>query len=741
MIQGYSREFKLVFLLLAVAVIVSCGGGSGGGPKTPDSPTVTFSASPTTINAGETVTLTWQSTNSNSITIKATVGSSTRVVTTSSNPSGSVDDAPTESTTYTATATGPGGNAQKDAAVTVIQNVPPEITQFSVDPTTISSGQVTTFTWATTNATSVTITPPLPLGDDSGPLMPNGSATVPIDATTTFTMTASGPGGDAKPKSTTVTVPFTLSFTASPSTITPGQTSTLSWNVTNGTATSLVIDHGVCDPCTLPKDTADVTPSVTTTYTATATASNGGVIKQSATVTVSSGSVGVIKHIFFMLQENRSFDMYLGQLGLYRPGRLAQFGITDNQTINEFDPNVTLTNSHTGAQVKPFHETTMCTENLSPAWDESHHDVSLVGGDNAWLTTNSFNDNSFGMHGFLDTTDSVPQLYDPDGTRAMGYYNQDDLPYYYDLATFFATSDRWHSPILANTVPNRMYLMAGSSLGHEYPDGDANHPKYSAKTLFRAMNDANVSWLYYYKDGIFLANFADFYDPTIQPKTFPISDLMSRLSGICSGNPCDPDEALPQVIFIDSASGDSGLDEHPDNNIQTGSAYVKSIIDALMKSDAWQDSAFILTYDEGGGLYDHVAPVMVPPPDGFAPGNCPDPNNGSQGYCRVGNLGGTFNLTGFRVPVMVVSPYAKPHYVSHTPRDYLAILAFIEQTFSIPALTARDAYWQDPTRDMSEFFDFNNPALLNAPNGDAWTNVLNAQPTDGVCDQTKESGP
>ena len=68
---------------------------------------------------------------------------------------------------------------------------------------------------------------------------------------------------------------------------------------------------------------------------------------------------------------------------------------------------------------------------------------------------------------------------------------------------------------------------------------------------------------------------------------------------------------------------------------------------------------------------------------------------------------------------MVISPYAKPNFVSHTPRDYTAILAFIEKTFNVKSLTARDAYWQDPSRDMSEFFDFSTPALLNAPNGQA----------------------
>jgi len=566
-----------------------------------------------------------------------------------------------------------------------------------------------------------------------------------VIATTIYSITATGPGGTAGPQTLTVTVPFTLSLTASPDTITAGQSSTISWQITGGTATAFTLvdasGNSICGSCAPQQGTATVNPTATTTYTATATASDGTPITQSATVTVSSVATGVIKHVFFMLQENRSFDMYLGQLAAYRASRLPQFGITDTQTIDAFDPTVTLTNIHTGAKVQPFHESTMCTENLTPAWDESHHDTTLSGGDGAWATTTTFTNGDFGMAGFLDTTTSVPEKYDPNGTRALGYYNQQDIPYYYDLATFFPTSDAWHSPILANTVPNRMYLMAGTSFGHEYPDGSSGHPQYSAPTIFRAMNTANVSWLYYYHDGVFLANFADFFDPTIRGKIFPDSDLMNRLAGTCSGGKCDPDQALPQVIFIDSASGSSGLDEHPDNNVQTGSAYVQSIISALMKSDAWKDSVFILSYDEGGGLYDHVPPFMVPLPDSYAPGQCPDPNNGSPGYCLVGNLAGTFNLTGFRVPLIVISPYAKPDFVSHIPRDYTAILAFIEKQFSVASLTARDAYWQDPSRDMSEFFDFTTPAMLNAPNGQPWTQVLATQPTTGACDQTKEAGP
>src|SRR6185437_8155041 len=168
------------------------------------------------------------------------------------------------------------------------------------------------------------------------------------------------------------------------------------------------------------------------------------------------------------------------------------------------------------------------------------------------------------------------------------------------------------------------------------------HPLYSHKTIFRAMNEAHVSWQYFNNGGVFLAEFQDWNTPGVQSQVKDISALIGSggtggiLQGNCSGTQCDPDKALPQVIFIDDPS--KGLNEHPEDNIQQGAAYVQSIISALMNSDAWQDSVFILTYDEGGGLYDHVPPIMVPPPDQYEQGQCPDPNNGSAEYCKVGLL-------------------------------------------------------------------------------------------------------
>lgn len=729
--------------------------------STSTAPTLVFSASNNSIVKGDKVTLSWQTTNATSITITA-VGAdgAKRQISTAKNPA---SDQPTQDTTYTAVATGPGGSTPpQSVSVAVTQGVP-QITQLTANPKILVAGASTTMTWDTSNATSVTFSPEFPQADpdEVGPLPASNTTGIPIPVpkTVTYTMIAHGPGGQSQPLSVTITA-VNINLTASPANSTPNQPVTITWDV-DKSITALTVDNGGCAPCTpLPHGSTTVSPSATTTYTATATLTDGTQLKRTITVAVGSAGTGKIKHIFFMMQENRSFDNYFGVLGAYRTQRLQQFGIEGSPSdVDGFDPNVVLTNHHTGAQVQPFHEQTVCTQNPTPSWDESHHNVGLKGGDAAWQTTSQYNAGSFAMNNFLDTPNgglaSGETNYDPDGTRVMGFYDQSDIPYYYDLATFFATSDRWFSPVMTATYPNRMYLFAASSFGHEYPDDDASHPQYSAKTIFRAMNEANVSWTYYYQDGMFLPNFQDWNSRAIQSKTYHLNYLMDMLAGTCSGAPCDPDKTLPQVIFIESASGKSGLDEHPDNNIQKGAAFVQSIINALMKSDAWHDSVFILTYDEEGGLYDHVPPIMVPTPDPYSQGQCPDVNNGSYGYCHTGinpnftaptpDKGGydMFNLTGLRVPVVVISPYAKPHYVSHTPMDFTAILAFIEKTFNVPPLTSRDQYWLNHG-DMSDFFDFSTPALLSPPDssggGQAWINFLPTQPTNGICDKTKEAG-
>jgi phospholipase C len=137
-----------------------------------------------------------------------------------------------------------------------------------------------------------------------------------------------------------------------------------------------------------------------------------------------------------------------------------------------------------------------------------------------------------------------------------------------------------------------------------------------------------------------------------------------------------------------------------------------------MNSPSWASSAFILTYDEAGALYDHVLPATVVPPDNILP------------MLKPGDQPGTFAQTGFRMPIIVISPWIRPNFVSHTWRDLTSILRLIEIRFNVPALTARDA----AADNMLEFFDFSTPHWLTPP-------PLPDQPTTGVCDINKEKAP
>jgi phospholipase C len=415
--------------------------------------------------------------------------------------------------------------------------------------------------------------------------------------------------------------------------------------------------------------------------------SAGVLFKQKFNVTVTAASNGLsnLKHIIFFLQENRSFDSYFGMLGPYK----ASEGLAND--VDGLDLNTTLLNTQ-GQPVHPFHYQTVCTENLSPAWNESHVDV------NAGL-----------MDGFMRTSTSVPSTIDPTGTRAMGYYDQSDIPYYYEAAARFATSDRFFSPALANTVPNRFYLFTGTSFGNAFaptpPTGGFTQP-----TIFAHLDQAGVSWRYYYQDALSSALIQQFsIYKTDAAKVVPIANWFNDVMN---------DSTLPSVIFIERAS-QSSRDEHPGANIQTGAAAAANIINALIQSPSWQDSAVILAYDEGGGLYDHVRPAREIKPDSLAP------------KLRSTDKPGAFNQTGSRVPIIVFSPWAKPSFVSHTTRDYTSILRLIEDRFNVAPLTLRDANADN----MMEFFNFSGaPPLLTPP-------TLPAQPTNGICQQSAEKAP
>ena len=394
-----------------------------------------------------------------------------------------------------------------------------------------------------------------------------------------------------------------------------------------------------------------------------------------------------MKHIIYELQENRSFDNYFSLMNQYRGDSAV-----DVRSSTQALPDVA------GKPITPFHSQTGCQENLPPSWNSEHYDY-----DNGKLDNFLKSGNSLGK-----STD------DPNGTRAISYFNSTDLPYYYHLAYEFAISDRWFSPLIGPTDANRMYTYGATSLGWTA----APHPStggFPNMTIFDLLDQAGISWKYYYQfaQPLHIPYWAIYQrDPN---KFVPISDYFNDVKS---------ESTLPSVAFIEEGQ----FDEHPKpdpgtnaqtENIQQGAVVIKSFIDALMKSPTWKTSAFILSYDESGGFDDHVVPPAAVPPDGIPP------------IVTIGqDASGLFNQEGFRVPVIVVSPWTIPHFVSHVVRDHTAILKLIETRFSLPPLTARDA----ASDNMTEFFNFTSPAYMTPP-------TMPAQPVSDPCSLNLEASP
>jgi phospholipase C len=436
-------------------------------------------------------------------------------------------------------------------------------------------------------------------------------------------------------------------------------------------------------------------------------------LKQSSST--GTGDITSVNHIIFMAQENRSFDTYFGQLAAYWAANGYPSQQFDGLPANASNPSYNGTTT-----VSAYHVATECIQNLSPSWNESHVDWNRSNPTASTSTMDGYVYNA-ASYALNAPADEAP-IYDTAGIRAMGYYDATDLNYYYFMASNFATSDRWFSPAMDRTQINRMYLLAATSHGYAYPPGtnSADNAPLNVPTIFDALQKAGISWKVYATDfgtnGTDPATYLTMFSAYAPPNQLP-SNVVPASQFVTDAQ----NGTLPAVAMIEGGYN-SGLDEHPKNNVQTGAAYAASLINGLMNSPSWKDSVFILTYDEAGGLYDHVAPQPAVNPDGIAP---TDLNPGD--ICTAG--GGAncnFNYTGFRLPLIVISPFTKKNYVSHTVADYTAILKFIETRFNVPSLTKRDA----AQIDMTEFFDFQNVPWATPP-------APPVQTTGGACDYQK----
>jgi phospholipase C len=438
-----------------------------------------------------------------------------------------------------------------------------------------------------------------------------------------------------------------------------------------------------------------------------------------------------VNHVLIMMQENRSFDHYFGFMTQYRQKNNIPINSSDGKIRDLSDPAAqAAANSNispaTGQPITPYHTGSVCTEDLTPDWADSH--VQMDQNNPAAAGPGS------PMDGFVADAFGIGQslgpgvLADTTGHRAMGIFDDSQLNFYYATASNFAMSDAFYSPVPTRTSSNRLYIHAATSHGTVHAETSVT-AQLPSKTIWRALSEANLTWKIYISDwGVnnftYFQFFSDFNSFT--QNVVPISQYFTDVQN----------GTLPSVAFIETGMN-TGRDEHPTNNptnapvpisqainVQAGAEWSAQIINALMFSPSWKDSAFFWMFDEGGGAFDHEPPISVPNPDGIKPTDFDTTKDCFGQPCSSFD----FNITGFRVPNFIVSPFAKKNYVSHTPMDYTAILKFIETRFNLPPLTNRDASMPD----MTEFFDFTN--------GGPWaTPPAKVTQTGGaVCDFTKE---
>lgn len=351
-------------------------------------------------------------------------------------------------------------------------------------------------------------------------------------------------------------------------------------------------------------------------------------------VAASSGSAGSLEHILIACQENRTFDTYFG----YYP-RAGSYGVPSGYTQPTGD----------GGVIAPHHFFLPISGNPSHTWRAIHREWD--GGQ---------------MDGFYTTN----------GKTALGYYDGSDLPYYFALADNFTLCGRYFSSVLGPTVPNRLALWAATSGGATTDTQKLGVLDYP--TIVDLLEARNVSWKCYNLglgngtfDGLEHFNALAFFkrwekDPRL---VFAEKDYYADLKA----------GTLPQVSFLIT---EALVSEHPPADIQMGQRKMARVINALIASSAWQRSALFLTYDEGGGFFDHVVPPRL---DAYG--------------------------LGHRVPTLVISPYARRGYLAGQLYEHSSILKFIERRFGLPSLASVNHQFDDSTPGI------NNDAANGAASG------------------------
>ncbi len=253
----------------------------------------------------------------------------------------------------------------------------------------------------------------------------------------------------------------------------------------------------------------------------------------------------------------------------------------------------------------------------------------------------------------------------------MGYYDAREIAGYWSLARNYTLADRYFQSMLGPTIPNRFFSFAGTN------DGQTSDvlvgASFGVPTIFDQLASRGVAWRYYYTPGSFHGPLPSYFTG--------ISGSAAMKANLVTMDRLFPDLAAnntAQVTYIDPED-DFTISEHPPQNVTLGEEWTLSVIRAIMALPSWNRSAVFLTWDENGGYYDHVVPPQV---DGW-------------GY-------------GFRVPMIIISPYARHGYVDSEVMDHTSILKFIAMNWGLAYLTSREAH----SGNLTSAFDFSGGTTM-----------------------------
>ena len=389
------------------------------------------------------------------------------------------------------------------------------------------------------------------------------------------------------------------------------------------------------------------------------------------TVKPAGSDLGAVRHVVFLMLENRSFDHYFGSY----PG-VRGF---DDHPAGDPGPFAQAWPGGSAPALMPFHVDTSsgrgeCLTDLSHAWELQHK---------CW--------NNGAMDRFVATHTSAEGEGPVNGALTMGYYTRADLDFYYALADAFTICDGYHCSVMGPTGPNRLHALSGTIDAHGRAGGpiiDNQTVQFTLhwQTMPERLQAAGVTWKTYspaaakyqpsnqyailVSDNILLS-FARYQDPSteIHKRAFLPRFPADFAADVRRGT-------LPEVSWLIPPNG---YDEHPPAPPALGMSYVHQVLDILTSNPGvWAQTVLFLMYDENDGFFDHVPP--------------PTPPAGTAGEYLTGHplpdaaagMAGPVGL-GFRVPMLVVSPFSRGGYVCPDTFDHTSQLRFLESRFGVTA--------------------------------------------------------